>query len=482
MSQDYSKLFKAYDIRGTFPLINSAIYYWSGYALVETILKPENLPLIVNVMRDCRYTSPEFYQALCAGIKAAGGEPVLLGLGATDMLYAACQLWNNPGAMVTASHNPKDDNGLKIVKKAPQMLGLSTGLDKIRDFVLAKIEENGDEVVFESNLQEQDGLRNELLNYYQSKIESITDAAESNRKLGSRSAKFKVVVDTANGMGGLIMPVMQQIYPNVEFVPLYWELDGTFPNHPADPMVADNMKDLQSAVLSHKADLGIAFDGDGDRVFFVDEKGENLNGEYLVALVAKYMVEAALNKPELGFNPAVVYVVSYSRCLADTVLQAGGAAVVSKQGHTYIKSEMAKYNAIYGGEASGHHYFGEFGYMDSGAIMMAMMLKMLAENSTQVSSLSDYYKDKYYVSGERNFRVGPEISMDFVKKVVKQNYPDAVFNEMDGITLYYPLWKMTIRGSNTEPLLRINIETKQNSPELNPDFKLAEIKQLLGIS
>jgi phosphomannomutase len=471
---DIAKFFKAYDLRGTTPELDWKIYYLAGQGYVQEILKKENLPLIINVWHDARITSELFYKAFINGLESEGCKVIPCGLGSTDMMYAYTIHQDISGAIITASHNPKDDNGLKIVKKYPQMLGLSAGLDKVRDYVIANYEQ------LQINFQDLKVIKDDQ----KAKTEAITKMTEVSMQVGNflniqTPKDFKVVVDAGNGMGGLIYELLVGQYPKIKFIPLYCDLDGNFPNHPADPLNPDNLKDLQAEVIKNKANLGIAFDGDADRAFFVDENGNLVNGENLVAVFAKKLVEDATNNPDLGYNPAAVYVVSYSRALADTVLMAGGAAIVSKQGHTYVKSLMKEYKAIYGGEASGHHYFGQFGYMDSGLIAVNLMLNIMFTNGQQASELCKYFEDKYYTSGEHNLKAPVGKDMTMVKDRVKLKYKDAIISELDGITVYYPQWKMTIRGSNTEPLFRINVETQVKTPSINPLTILEDAKEII---
>lgn len=475
---DYSKLFKAYDMRGTTPDLTAEVYYLAGKALVEKILIPEKLPLKINLFRDTRLSSPDFYKALYNGLIDAGAEVVALGLGTTDMMYAACQLFDTPGGIVTASHNPKDDNGFKFVKKVPNMLGLEDGLDRVRDYVLENIQSTKLNLYSLVDPIENTEAKSKVLNFFLDKIALVGEVDKINAKINATGKKLKVIVDTANGMGGFIMPEIAKLYPSIDFIPLYWELDGNFPNHPANPTIEENMKDLQKAILEQKADLGVAFDGDADRVYFVDQIGVSLNGEFLVALLARYMVKEAYDKPELGLNPAVVSVISYGRAAVNTTLEANGVPVISKQGHTFVKAQMKKYNAIYGGEASGHHYFGAFGYMDAGAITLALFLRILIEKEVLPSELLVEFSKKYFVSGERNFVLPQGLNLVIIKDKIKNQYSDGVVSELDGITVYYLDWKFTIRGSNTEPLLRINIETIGR--DLTEE-KLAELKSLIGI-
>jgi phosphomannomutase len=471
---DIAKFFKAYDLRGTTPELDWKVYYLAGKALVTEVMIKEGLELSINVWSDARLTSPLFYKALINGLESEGCQVIPCGIGSTDMMYAYTISKNISGAIVTASHNPKDDNGLKVVKKYPEMLGLAGGLDKVRDYVVANYEALE---ITEKDLKS-------VSNNIEAKLEAIEYMTKVSNIIGDfvnikTPDNYSIVVDAGNGMGSLIYELLKTQYPKIKFIPLYCELDGNFPNHPADPINPENLVDLQNAVKVNKANLGIAFDGDADRAFFVDENAELINGENLVAVFAKQLVSNSINKPELGYNPASVYVVSYSRALADTVLMAGGGAIVSKQGHTFVKANMKKYNAIYGGEASGHHYFGQFGFMDSGILAVNLILNIMFTNNQKASELCSYYEDKYFTSGEHNLKAPVGKDMKLVIERVKRKYTDAVISELDGITVYYPEWKMTIRGSNTEPLFRINVETKVNTGILNPQLKLEEAKKLI---
>jgi len=475
---DISSLFKAYDLRGTVPVLTPEIYYLVAKGLVEKILQPEGLPLEVNLVRDGRYSSPDFYKAFYHGLIDSGAIVRALGMGTTDFMYAACQSLGASGAMITASHNPKDDNGCKMLKYGTHMLGLSTGLDKIRDYVVANLESTKLDLSQLSEVEENPEFQSKSLEYFIERAKTVGQTDLVNNLMKSQDKRLKIVVDTGNGMGGWIMPHFVDLYPNIEFVPLYWEVDGNFPNHPADPMVKANLVDLQNKIKEVGADFGAAFDGDADRCFIVDENGEPLNGEYLTAIFGKFMVELAYAKPELNLNPAVVYPLTYSRVICDTVIEANGAAVVSKQGHTFIKPIMAKYNAIYGGEPSGHHYFGLFGFMDSGLMSLALFIKIITDKNVPVSRLSDPYSSVYFVSGEHNFRLPVGLNINIIKDKIKARFNDATISELDGITVYYPTWKFTIRGSNTEPLIRVNVETKLENKAME---KLDELKTLIGI-
>lgn len=473
------KFFKAYDMRGTVPELTSGVYYLSAKALVNKILIPDNLPLTINLCHDCRYSSPEFYRAFYTGLIDAGAKVNAIGVGATEIIYAAAQLNNFASVIITASHNPKDDNGFKIVKQFPQMLGLSAGLDKIRDYVISELKNGFNiEQIKLKTVIEDDNFKKIVIEKWLNVYNKIGKVNLINTTLKEQNRKLKIVVDTANGMGGYLMPFIKDLYPNIEFVPMFWELDGTFPNHEANPTLDENIIMLQAKVRELNANLGVAFDGDADRCYFVDQHGDRLNGEFLVPAFAKYLLNELANDPTSSFDKTIVFPIPYSRATLDTVFENNGVPIVTKQGHTFIKADMKKYNAIYGGEASGHHYFGEFGYMDSGALTLALMVRILVESGNQASETLSYWNARYFVTGEHNFTLPEDINLQIIKEKLKVKYFDGQVSELDGITFYYPDWKFTIRGSNTEPLIRVNVETKGSNKAFE---KLNEIKLAIGI-
>lgn len=479
----YYKMFKAYDVRGTFPEINEGVYYWTGYAFVKLLLQPENLSLKVNLVRDCRFTSPSFYKALYNGIKDAGGEPVALGLGSTDFLYAACQKFDSPGIMVTASHNPKNDNGMKIVKVAPNSVGLESGLGQIRDYVIKEMAHTSlDELAstFEE-AQEDAGAKSEVTQFFEEKLENIGSIDEIDLFLSQNGRKLKVVVDTANGMGGWLMPNISGMYENIDFIPLYWELNGEFPNHPADPLKPENLKDLQALVLKEQADLGVAFDGDADRAFFVDEKGERIDGNFLVSVFAQTLIGDAQKNSNSRYQPSAVYSVTGSRCMPESINEVGGIAIPSKQGHTHFKKLMKDYQAVYGGEFTGHHYFADFGYMDSGFIALVLFLKTLVLSGKKTSELFQTFQSRYFLSEEIVLKIPEDETFDDLKDRVTKAFSDAAsIHELDGIAVFYPEWKFNLRPSNTEPVLRFLLESRQNDFEFKVDRKVADVRAVLG--
>jgi phosphomannomutase len=474
---DYSQLFKAYDVRGTVPFINAEVYYWTGYGLVTQVLQPENLPMDINLFRDTRYSSPEFYKAMYYGILDAGGNPIALGLGSSDTMYASCQLQNTPGAMITASHNPKDDNGVKILKIGSTALGLDEGLDKIRDFVVANIEKKPFDLSDRPEPIENTELKTKVVDFFATKIRQIGEIDSVDKIMKERNIKLKIAVDAGNGMGGFIMDIVKDMYSNIEFVPLYWELDGQFPNHPADPQTYANLRDLQEVVKDPTVDFGFAFDGDADRVFFVDEKSNIVNGDFLVAFFAKSLVASYHKNPNPSFNPAVVYAQPGSRCVLEAVSEVDGVVVPSQQGHTKIKALMKKYKAIYGGEFSGHHYFSDFGYLDSGILAAVLMIKILVEEKKHVSECFTRLNKSYFISDLMNLTIPAGMDFATVESKLKAHFTDGVVSNFDGISIFYPDWKFSMRPSNTEPKIRFILESKINNITAE---KVAEVRSVIG--
>ena len=474
----YNSFFKAYDMRGTYPQLNENVYYWFGRALVEVTFKDTAEPQIL-LARDGRYTSEAFYKALVNGILDAGGKPICLGVGSSDFLYAACQSKNLPGGSLTASHNPKDDNGLKVVLEGSSMLGLKNGLDKVRDYVISKIDaiEIDKSTWVEAVTDEQ--TKAEITQFFMGKIKEIGDIDNVNKILTNQNKKLKIAVDAGNGTGGFVMELAKDLYQNIEFVPMYWELDGNFPNHPADPQTFANLKDLQDKVKNNDdIDFGFAFDGDADRVFFVDDKAEIVQGDFLVAFFAQTLLKKYKANPNPDLEPAIVYLQPGSRCVPEAIAQNDGIAIPSEQGHTGIKARMEKYRAIYGGENSGHHYFSEFGRMDSGILAAVLMIKLLAENGKKLSEIFKTLNETYFISDLIAIKLKEDQTFEAMKAKLIEGYPDATFSEFDGLSVFYPDWKFVIRPSNTEPVLKMFVESRGTD---QVKARTSEIYGILGL-
>jgi phosphomannomutase len=475
---DINKFFKSFDVRGTYPEISKELFYWIGYGLVSEVLIPENLPTTVNLCRDTRITGPEFYKAFYNGIINAGGKVNPLDLATSDFLYAACQVTNTPGAIITASHNPKDDNGVKIVKEGSTMLGLNQGLSKVRDFVVTKIEQELDDSNWlDPELNE--NLKEEVWQYLKSKIYEIGKIDKINGILKDKNKKIKIAVDAGNAMGGWIMQKVKDFYPNIEFVDLFWELDGNYPNHSANPQDFKNLKDLQKTIVENDdVSFGFAFDGDADRVFFVDEKAEVVQGDFLVSFFAQSLLKDYHNASNSDFNPAVVYIQPGSRCVPESIALADGIAIPAKQGHTHIKAAMQNYKAIYGGEFSGHHYFADFGFMDSGILAAVLMIKIVIESDKTINEIFKPLNSLYFISDLHNFVIPEGKTFQDFKEIIYKNFSDGIISEFDGISVFYPSWKFSMRPSGTEPVVRFILETRN---ENKTKEALLVVKQILGV-
>jgi phosphomannomutase len=423
-----SRIFKAYDVRGLVPdeldptiarRIGAAFASWSG---ATEIL----------IGRDSRLSSPELAAAITEGATSQGVDVVDLGLASTDLLYFASGSLERPGVMITASHNPKDYNGLKFCLAGARPVGQESGLGEIR--VLA---EKGDDVLGRGNGTV---ARRDLLEAYVEHVLRFTDV-EGMRPL-------TVAVDTANGMGGLVVPAVMSRLP-VTLHHLFPELDGTFPNHPADPIDPENQRDLKTAVLEHGADVGMAFDGDADRVFLVDERAEDVSGSVLTALVAAAMLEG-----EPGAK--VVHNLICSWTVPEVIREHGGIPIRTRVGHSFIKQVMAETGAIFGGEHSGHYYFRDNYGADSGLIAAVIALGELSRSGRPLSELLRPF-ERYAASGEINSRVDdPHATIERVAAAFRDGRQDR----LDGLTVEFDDWWCNVRPSNTEPLLRLNVEAK----------------------
>jgi len=421
-------IFKTYHIRGIYPDdIDEPTAQRIGRAFVEFLGVKS-----VAVGRDMRVSSQPLFDAFAQGVTLQGADVIDLGLTSTDELYFAVGKFGYPaGAMITASHNPKEYNGFKLCREQAIALSADTGVFAIRDLVARGI---FSPVQTPGHVTQRDVLPN-FADHCLSFIEV-------------RNIKpLRIVVDTGNGMGGLIVPAVFKRLP-LEVIPLYFELDGTFPNHPASPIEPENMADLQSAVRKHKADLGAAFDGDADRVFITDERGELVGGDMVTALVAKMLLR---KHP----GSTILYNLICSRGVPELIASAGGNGVRTRVGHSIIKKVMRERNAIFGGEHSGHFYFRDHYYADSGLIALLVVLELISQEGKRVSELLRPLVRRFR-SGEINSRVADAPAK---LKELAQRYADArEIDYLDGVTIQYENWWCNIRPSNTEPLLRLNVE------------------------
>ena len=399
-----------------------------------------------------RPSSPIFADAFSAGVTSQGLDVIRIGLASTDLLYFAAGKLNFPGAMFTASHNPAEYNGIKLCLSGARPIGKESGLLTIERFV-----SEGSPIDFRSVGKER---RENMLNAYVDHLLTLVDVADIR--------PLKVVIDAGNGMAGHTAPAVFARL-NCEVIPMYFELDGTFPNHEANPIDPKNLKDLQKAVKKQKADIGLAFDGDADRCFLVDENGELVNPSTLTALIADREL-----KKYPGAN--IIYNLISSRAVAEIVEEQGGTAIRSRVGHSYIKKLMADTGAVFGGEHSGHFYFRDFWRADSGMLAALHAIAALGEVDVALSKLLKPYS-RYISSGEINSQV--EDAQSAMAEIEEKfgSGPGVVADHLDGLTINGDNWWFNVRASNTEPLLRLNVEAKtQARMEKIRDEVLATIR------
>jgi len=433
MNENIPDIFKAYDIRGLVDGELSPDFAFAVGLAFARFLELEREPSTVLVGEDMRPSSPELAEAFSAGVTSNGTNVIRIGLASTDLLYFAAGSKNLPGAMFTASHNPAAYNGIKLCLSGARPIGKETGLKTIENFV-----RNGMPLVMRPVGIE---TSEDLLQAYSDHLHELV-SFNGNRPL-------KIVIDAGNGMAGFTAPAIFDRL-GAEIIPLYFELDGNFPNHEANPIDPANLRDLQKSVLENKADIGLAFDGDADRCFLVDEKGETVDPSLLTALIASR---------ELIKHPGatIIHSLISSRTVVEVINELGGVPVRSRVGHSYIKALMAETGAIFGGEHSGHFYFKDFWRADSGALAALHALAALGESDKTISQLLAPFK-RYFASGEVNSQVADSA---LVIKAIKEKYSvlsEFEIDELDGLTASTSTWWFNVRASNTEPLLRLNVE------------------------
>lgn len=426
MGDSLDTIFKAYDVRGVYPdEIDEGVAKRIGNAFVRFTGAST-----VVVGHDMRPSSVPLSQAFIEGATLAGADVVNVGLASTDLVYFAAGTLDAPAAMFTASHNPAQYNGVKLCRAGAAPIGEATGLTQIKEAVASGLLERAEE---SGQVREQD-----MLEDFAAHVRSFVDT--------SVLRPLKIVADTANGMGGLVVPkVFEGLGFDVEI--LFGELDGTFPNHPADPIQLENLVALQARVLEVGGDIGLAFDGDADRVFLVDNEGQPISGSTTTAIVAKTM---------LARTPGgtVVHNLICSKTVPEVVRECGGEPVRTRVGHSFIKQVMAETDAIFGGEHSAHYYFRDNWRADSGSIAAMVVLEALSESGLALSELRKPF-ERYAASGEINTKVGDPLA---VIESVAAHYADASQDRLDGLTVELDGWWFNLRPSNTEPLLRLNLE------------------------
>ena len=442
-SSDLSRIFKAYDVRGVVPdELNDDVVRRIGAAFARWADAPR-----VAIGRDARTSSEDLAASFAEGATSQGVDVVDLGLASTDLLYFASGSLDVSATMLTASHNPPNYNGLKFCLAGARPVGQDTGLADVRALAESDLPAAASRGAIE---------RRDVLDAYIDHVLTFVDA--------SKMSPLTVVADTANGMGGLVVPAVMERLP-VTLVHLYPELDGTFPNHPADPIQPENQRDVKRVVLERHADVGLAFDGDADRVFLVDERADGLSGSDMTALVAEAMLERSP-------GAAVVYNVICSWAVPDVIREHGGTPIRTRVGHSFIKQVMAETDAVFGGEHSGHYYFRDNYRADSGLIATVVVLDRLSSRGVPLSELVAPVR-RYFDSGEINSRVDDQTG---TMKRIAAAYASGRQDRVDGLTVEFDDWWFNVRPSNTEPLLRLNVEART---EARLDEKSAEVLALI---
>ena len=441
------KSFKAYDVRGIYPSeIDEDGAYAVGRAYAE-VFEPKR----VVVGRDMRLSSPSIAAAVRRGIADAGADVVDIGLVGTEMTYFAVgELELDGGIMVTASHNPRDYTGMKIVRRGALPVGGDSGLLEIRDRAAADaaVSPTGSP----GQIHEED-----VYPLFVERVLSFIDA--------SAVRPLRVVVDAANGMAGRMLPPLLDHLP-VDAVRCFFEPDGSFPNHEPNPLLPENREFIVRKVTEERSDVGIAFDGDADRCFFVDETGEFVPGDFVTALLAELMLEK-----EPGAK--IIYDVRASWAVRDTVERAGGVALVNRVGHAFIKHRMRQEDALFAGEVSGHYYFRDFSRADSGTIPALLVLELLSKKERPFSEILRPYRERYHITGEINSTVS-DVALKLQE--LKEHFrSQGEISHLDGISVTAADWHMNVRPSNTEPLLRLNLEA------LEPELMAAKRDEALAV-
>jgi phosphomannomutase len=438
------KIFKAYDIRGAYPdEINKEAAYDIGRALSVFF---DTSKIVVG--RDMRESSEVLFDSLARGLIESGVEVLDIGLVGTEILYFAAGKYELPGVMITASHLTGKYNGMKICKSDVVPLGGDSGLGEIK-----RIIEDRD---FAKKTKPGEIIKKDVLSEYIEHVSGFVDI--------SKIRPLNIVADAGNGMAGKVLPLLFKKLP-CRVTSLYFRLDSDFPNHEPDPLVEENLRDLQLKVKETKADLGVAFDGDGDRLFFVDEAGEVVSSSFVIALFAEKLL-----KENLGEK--IIYNVVCSKIVPEMVRQNGGEPVLERVGHAFIKNKMKETGAIFGGEHSGHYYFRYNFKADSGLLALLLMFEILSGSEVSLSELIKPYK-KYFRISETNFEVEDKIK---TLQKIEEIYNNGEISKLDGLSIVYDSWWFNLRPSNTEPVLRLNMEAK--SEELLEE-KFKEISNII---
>jgi phosphomannomutase len=425
-------IFKAYDVRGIYPTeLDEQAFRQIGRAFVAYLKGGQ-----IGVGRDMRLSSPGLTEAFIAGARELGGDVIDYGMISTDMIYYAVGTDDlDGGAMITASHNPKQYNGCKMVGRGNIPLSGDSGISDIRDMIAA------------SRVPAPGGApggvqQRSIMDGYVKHVLSFIDA--------SILRPFRVVLDGGCGMAGLVAPEIFKTLP-CKTERLCFTVDGTFPTHEANPLIEENRRDIVAKVRADRAEIGIAWDGDADRCFFIDEDGEFIAGDFVTALLAEAFL---LKEP----GATVVYDLRASYAVKDVAAKYGGTAVMNRVGHAFFKGRMRELNAVFGGEVTGHYYFRDNFYCDNGFIPALLILELMSKKRQSLKQLLDPLRAKYFISGEINTKMPTMEAMVDRMNAIEKRYKDGKIYKLDGISVEYPDWHFNVRPSNTEPLLRLNLE------------------------
>jgi phosphomannomutase len=441
------KVFKAYDVRGIYPgELDEEGAYAIGRAYVEQFE-----PKRIAVGLDMRLSSPTMASAAIRGACEGGADVIDLGMVGTEMLYFAVgELALDGGIEVTASHNPKEYTGMKIVRRGALPVGGDSGLLEIRDRALAG---------FGESERRGEMSQHDIWPAYVERVLSFIDV--------SAVKPLRVVIDAANGMAGVMLPPVLERLP-IDAVPFFFEPDGTFPNHEPNPLLPENREFIVAKTREEGADLGVAFDGDADRCFFVDDTGEFVPGDFVTTLLAESVLE---KQP----GAKVIYDLRASWAVPETVERAGGVPLINRVGHAFIKQRMREEGAAFGGEVSGHYYFRDFSQADSGVVPFLLMLELVSRSGRKLSELLKPLRERYFITGELNTPV-PDVAVK-LQELKERFGPEGTVSHLDGISVEAGDWHMNVRPSNTEPLLRLNLEARsQELMERKRDEVLAVIR------
>ena len=442
------KVFKAYDVRGLHPSeLDEEGAYAIGRAFVEQFE-----PSSIAVGRDMRISSPAMAAALIEGAADAGADVLDLGLVGTEMVYFAVgELGLDGGVCVTASHNPKEYTGMKIVRAGALPVGGESGLFDVRDRALELVRNEHKLSSARGSVRQED-----IWAAFFEKVLSFVDVGAVK--------PLRVVIDAANGMAGTMLPPVLERLP-VEAVRCYFEPDGNFPNHEPNPLLPENREFIVERMRDAGADLGVAYDGDADRCFFVDDTGEFVPGDFITALLAQSVLEK---------NPGdkVIYDVRASWAVRKSIEEAGGVALINRVGHAYIKHRMREDDAVFGGEVSAHYYFRDFSQADSGIVPFLLMLELISKRGRKLSEILRPFREQYFLTGELNTPVA-----DVAEKLreLEERYADGRVSHLDGVSVEYDDWHFNVRPSNTEPLLRLNLEA------LSEELMEAKRDEVIGL-